>query len=204
MSVSYVKCKACNKVFDSDKLIWDGDEDMDFCPHCGEGDSTVAVYEQVLVQGDYSFVANKIFFTEPFVIDRETPKCFYSGKARFLKSEIGTAELMSIREFPYIKVVAHSEDEIRDIISKWFKEKASSIKKEEIKFSEIVEPTFRKIINKFLVKDDLYIKIGDDFVQWEPSEEIESLFGVELWDENGEENIDNFLKEMEKELEEDK
>jgi len=205
MSVSYVKCKACGKVFDERKLIWDGDEEMDFCPHCGEGNSTVAVSEQVLVQGNYSFVANKVFFTEPYIIDRETPKRFYSGKLCFLKSEIGIAKLLSLREYPYIKVIAHSEDEICDIIAKWFKKRASSIKKEEIKFSEIVEPTFRKIINKFLIKDDLYVKIGDDFVPWEPSEEIEAMFGVNLCDVNreGEANIDNFLEEMERELKED-
>lgn len=32
-----VRCNNCMKVFDESKLIYDGDENMEFCPYCGEG-----------------------------------------------------------------------------------------------------------------------------------------------------------------------
>lgn len=31
-----VRCNNCMKVFDEKTIIYDGDEDMEFCPHCGE------------------------------------------------------------------------------------------------------------------------------------------------------------------------
>ena len=32
-----VRCRNCMEVFDEKELIYDGEEDMDFCPCCGEG-----------------------------------------------------------------------------------------------------------------------------------------------------------------------
>ena len=32
-----VKCVNCNKQFHENEVIYDGDEDMEFCPYCGEG-----------------------------------------------------------------------------------------------------------------------------------------------------------------------
>lgn len=31
------KCNNCGKTFFEEKVIYDGEEDMDFCPECGEG-----------------------------------------------------------------------------------------------------------------------------------------------------------------------
>ena len=33
-----VRCNQCMKVFDEDKIVYDGEEDMEFCPECGESD----------------------------------------------------------------------------------------------------------------------------------------------------------------------
>lgn len=33
-----VRCENCENVFDERELIYDGEEDMDFCPYCGEGE----------------------------------------------------------------------------------------------------------------------------------------------------------------------
>lgn len=32
-----VRCNNCMKIVDEDKIIYDGEEDMEFCPECGEG-----------------------------------------------------------------------------------------------------------------------------------------------------------------------
>ena len=32
-----VRCNQCMKVFHENEVIYDGDEDMEFCPRCGEG-----------------------------------------------------------------------------------------------------------------------------------------------------------------------
>lgn len=32
-----VRCNNCMEVFDEKELIYNGDEDIEFCPYCGEG-----------------------------------------------------------------------------------------------------------------------------------------------------------------------
>lgn len=32
-----VRCNQCMKVFEEDKIVYDGEDDMEFCPECGEG-----------------------------------------------------------------------------------------------------------------------------------------------------------------------
>lgn len=32
-----VICNNCGAVFDEEKIVYDGDMDMEFCPECGEG-----------------------------------------------------------------------------------------------------------------------------------------------------------------------
>lgn len=32
-----VKCTNCKKEFFEREIVYDGDEDMEFCPYCGEG-----------------------------------------------------------------------------------------------------------------------------------------------------------------------
>lgn len=32
-----VRCNNCMEVFDEKELVYDGNEDMEFCPYCGDG-----------------------------------------------------------------------------------------------------------------------------------------------------------------------
>lgn len=32
-----VRCNNCMEIFDEKELVYDGEEEMDFCPYCGEG-----------------------------------------------------------------------------------------------------------------------------------------------------------------------
>lgn len=32
-----VRCNNCMNEFDENEIIYDGEENMEFCPHCGEG-----------------------------------------------------------------------------------------------------------------------------------------------------------------------
>lgn len=32
-----VRCNQCMKIFEEDKIVYDGEIDMEFCPECGEG-----------------------------------------------------------------------------------------------------------------------------------------------------------------------
>lgn len=34
--MSYVKCTCCDTIIPDMCLVWDGEEDTDFCPECGE------------------------------------------------------------------------------------------------------------------------------------------------------------------------
>ena len=34
-----VRCINCKKEFHENEVIYDGDEDMEFCPYCGEGET---------------------------------------------------------------------------------------------------------------------------------------------------------------------
>lgn len=40
-----VMCKNCIEVFDETELIYDGEDDMDFCPYCGEGGCFIGINE---------------------------------------------------------------------------------------------------------------------------------------------------------------
>ena len=35
--MSKVRCNNCMKMFEEDKIIYDGEEDTEYCPYCGEG-----------------------------------------------------------------------------------------------------------------------------------------------------------------------
>ena len=37
------KCENCGSVLKEDQLIYDGEEDMDFCPNCGEGNCFIDI-----------------------------------------------------------------------------------------------------------------------------------------------------------------
>ena len=43
-----VRCINCKKEFHENEVIYDGDEDMEFCPYCGEGNAIkdIKSYEQ--------------------------------------------------------------------------------------------------------------------------------------------------------------
>ena len=32
-----VRCNQCMKVFDEERIVYDGEEDMELCPECGQG-----------------------------------------------------------------------------------------------------------------------------------------------------------------------
>ena len=32
-----VKCNNCMKVFEEDEIVYDSDDDMEYCPYCGDG-----------------------------------------------------------------------------------------------------------------------------------------------------------------------
>ena len=57
---------------------------------------------------------------------------------------------------------------------------------------------FEKTVNKFLSIKDLYVIIDGEVLEWEPMEEVESLFGITLceFDNDYEERINKLLKEM--------
>ena len=41
-----VICRNCGKEFRADELVYEGVEEMDFCPYCGEGDSIMTACER--------------------------------------------------------------------------------------------------------------------------------------------------------------
>ena len=43
LNMAKVKCENCEKIFDEREVIYDGEEDMDFCPYCGEGGEIVYI-----------------------------------------------------------------------------------------------------------------------------------------------------------------
>lgn len=57
---------------------------------------------------------------------------------------------------------------------------------------------FIGVINKILTLKDVYTIVENEFVPWEPTEEVEHLFGITLSGENKDidNDLNNLLKEM--------
>lgn len=47
-SENMVRCTNCMNVFHENEIIYDGDEDMEFCPCCGEGGCLMDVNENIM------------------------------------------------------------------------------------------------------------------------------------------------------------
>ena len=79
----------------------------------------------------YSFYHDRVIIKVPFEIVRETEKCYFTKECRYLKSEIGKPILKSATAYPYIELTMVDADEetLRSELSKWFSDKALSIKK---------------------------------------------------------------------------
>lgn len=79
----------------------------------------------------YTFHNNQAIIKSPFKIARETEKCFFTESGyRYLKDEIGKPLLKSVTQYPYIELVMVDADEknLRDGLSKWFINKAETLK----------------------------------------------------------------------------
>ena len=74
----------------------------------------------------YNFCGDRVTVKKTLEITKETNKCYWVGNHRYLKSEIGKPILRSVDEYPYIKLVMvdSNEEELRDVLSGWFKDKA--------------------------------------------------------------------------------
>lgn len=72
----------------------------------------------------------------------------------------------------------------------------SEVEKLKSEISEVSKTVFRKTINKFLTMHDLYVYVGEELMEWEPTEYVENLFGITLVCDDGEDDIDDAVKEM--------
>lgn len=74
----------------------------------------------------YSFYDDKVYIKVPFKIIKETEKCYFTEKGRYLKSQIGETILHDKTHYPYLQLtmIDADEKELRDVLSKWFTEKA--------------------------------------------------------------------------------
>lgn len=77
----------------------------------------------------YAFASNQLVIKEPFEIQKETNKCYWTKNARYLKSEIGRPILKSPTIYPYIELVMidANEETLRMEMSRWFTDKACEI-----------------------------------------------------------------------------
>ena len=46
MKMAKVRCNNCMEVFEERKIIYDSEEDMEFCPCCGEGGCLMDLTEE--------------------------------------------------------------------------------------------------------------------------------------------------------------
>ena len=67
-----------------------------------------------------------------------------------------------------------------------------------IEITEKTRALFQAIINKFMSLKDLYVIVDGEYLPWEPSEEVEHLFGMSISGDNEEVDAetDRVVKEM--------
>ena len=77
----------------------------------------------------YIFHNNQVIIKNPFEIIKETDKCYFTKRARFLKDSIGKPILKSATTYPYIELVMvdANEETLREELSKWFTKKAFEV-----------------------------------------------------------------------------
>ena len=46
MKIAKVRCNNCMEIFEERKIIYDSEEDMEFCPCCGEGGCLIDLTEE--------------------------------------------------------------------------------------------------------------------------------------------------------------
>ena len=82
-----------------------------------------------ITTGKYLFSCDDIIIRKPIEIIKETEKCFFTKRGRYLKSEIGIPILKSSTGYPYIEVVMvdANEEELKQKIGNWFYNKAKWI-----------------------------------------------------------------------------
>lgn len=79
----------------------------------------------------YAFASNQLVIKEPFEIQKETNKCYWTKNGRYLKSEIGKPIFKSPTIYPYVELVMIDADEetLRMEMGKWFTSKANEIQR---------------------------------------------------------------------------
>ena len=79
----------------------------------------------------YLFATNKVIIKNPFEVQKETEKCYFTKESRYLKSEIGRPIFKSPTIYPYIEVVMidADEDTLRRHLAQWFLNKANDVDK---------------------------------------------------------------------------
>lgn len=84
----------------------------------------------------YSFRLDKVVIQEPYKIEKETDKCYFTKNGRYLKSNLGkpavkyvTTQTPFKTSYPYIEVAMVDADEtaLRNKLSEWFADKAREI-----------------------------------------------------------------------------
>lgn len=77
----------------------------------------------------YLFATNRVIIQDPFEIQSETEKCYFTKGRRHLKSEIGKPIFKSPTTYSYIELVMIDADEetLRQRLAQWFLNKANEI-----------------------------------------------------------------------------
>ena len=78
---------------------------------------------------------------------------------------------------------------------KFLNEQLSSAKAETV---EKTRALFQAMVNKFMSIKDLYVIVDGEYLPWEPSEEVEHLFGMSISGDNDEidKETDRVVKEL--------
>lgn len=79
--------------------------------------------------GVYTFHNNEVIIQDSFKVTKETEKCYFSDRYRFLKSEIGVPTLKSATAYPYIELAMVDADKValKRGLSSWFARKALDV-----------------------------------------------------------------------------
>ena len=77
----------------------------------------------------YTFHNNSVVVESPLKIVKETDKCYFTKKSRYLKADIGKPVIKYPTNYSYVHLamVDADEDTLRRELSKWFTDKANQI-----------------------------------------------------------------------------
>lgn len=124
-----IKCNNCMKEFEEEKIVYDGDDDTEYCPFCGESGYLMDINEDETL---FSY-ANELLKKMPYQNWNKHAdfKCLFSSEHGVIGDESTLYEFYFFVEKDWLEAYAASNYNVRNL-KKWLDEIYTSDESDKI------------------------------------------------------------------------